>query len=117
MRTLVVISLAIALVTIVGICPVLACPLSEISNSGAHSCCHHSGSQPAPCPPKTTVRICPYFALEKGKVEAAGLYAVSLVPVPAIGPPAALYPAPRILNDERLADFSETFLLNRVLLI
>jgi hypothetical protein len=53
MKTAVAFMMAFMLLSIVAICPIMACPMTAGSDGGGES--------------RTTVRDCPYFVLENGK--------------------------------------------------
>src|SRR5437773_11942378 len=60
MRTAVAFTLALALFSIITVCPLIACPLVDQSGKG---CCHKQQPAPRPC----VLEVCPYAILEGGK--------------------------------------------------
>jgi len=66
MKTAVAFMMALMLLSIVAVCPLMACPITAGSDGGGESCCRKSQHPPTSCP-RTTVRDCPYFILENGK--------------------------------------------------
>jgi hypothetical protein len=94
--------MTLTLVSVITLCPFIACPLQ------AGSCCHHPQSQVTPCP---------YSIIEKGKTSSAAVYPVAVHFLP--GNP-ALYTAGHFSAVQpqcRLLNTSGIFLRNRVLLI
>ena len=66
MKTAVAFMMALMLLSIVAVCPLMACPITAGPDGGSESCCHKSQHPPASCP-RTTVRDCPYLVLENSK--------------------------------------------------
>jgi hypothetical protein len=66
MKTTVAFLMALMLLSIVAVCPLMACSIAVGPDAGGDSCCHKSQQPPASCP-RTTVRDCPYFVLENAK--------------------------------------------------
>src|SRR5579863_6779306 len=67
MKAGVAMAMTLILVSIVVLCPIVACPLSAKSQPN-HSCCHKPQSHPAPCPTKDAPD-CPYTILQKSKTN------------------------------------------------
>src|SRR5438067_892681 len=82
MKTAVAFMLALMLLSIVAVCPLMACSIAGGSDGGGESCCHKSQHPPASCP-RTTVRDCPYFVLENGKTPdaASALFTICFHPI------------------------------------
>jgi hypothetical protein len=72
MKTVVACMMALMLLSIVAVCPLMACPIAAGSDSGGASCCRKSQHPPASCP-RTTVRDCPYLVLENSKTPDTAL--------------------------------------------
>ena len=70
MRTGVAVAMALMLLSIVAVCPLMACAVTVGSHAGGESCCHKSQQRPTPCP-RNTVPDCPYLVLENGKTPEA----------------------------------------------
>jgi hypothetical protein len=82
MKTAVAFMMALMLLSIVAVCPLMACAIAVGSDGGDESCCHKSQQAPASCP-RTTVRDCPYVVLENAKTPGAGSPVVAFTFLPA----------------------------------
>ena len=109
--------MTLILISVVALCPAVACPLMAAAHAESGSCCHQPQTHPAPCPLKS-VPDCPYSILEKsktnpgathGKLVAAVIRTAPLVTLPVAGL-AVSVPC-------RLVDAAGLFLRIRVLLI
>ena len=82
MKTAVACMMALMLLSIVAVCPMMACSIAMGPDAGGDSCCHKSQQPPASCP-RTTVRDCPYFVLENAKTPkpAPAIIAFTFYPV------------------------------------
>jgi hypothetical protein len=100
--------LALVLLSILTVCPLMACGPTLDS-----SCCHPS---PASCP-KTTLQECPYSLLEKGKTATAMAHvlSVALQPVSSDAGVSAAYSF--IQSKNRVPSSNGLYLRIRVLLI
>jgi hypothetical protein len=108
MRTALAIGMAMLLLSIVTLCPVLACPLT----ASAKSCCHRSES-PA-CP--VTIQACPYLLVDKG--QTAPVVAIPLSASEVASSHLPLFHGRSFVRIEnRLPDLSGLHLRIRVLLI
>jgi len=110
-------AMVLVLVSVVALCPSIACPLTAASHGPSGSCCHKPQTHPAPCPAKT-VPDCPYSILEKSKTNPAATHAKWVGSVIRTEHSAAL-PLVSLTVEApcRLVDVSGLFLRNRVLLI
>jgi hypothetical protein len=116
MRTVVAFTMALVLVSILAVCPLMACPLTAGSGEVGKPCCHKSQTQPASCP-RTTVQDCPYFILENSKTAktASQTFVIGLPPV---SPEVSVSDGFSILPAKtRLPNSAGLFLRIRVLLI
>jgi hypothetical protein len=109
MRAVVASAMILVLVSVVALCPALACPLTAASHAPSGSCCHKPPTHPAPCP---------HSILEKGKTNPAATHAkwvgsIAQMEHNAILPVAGL----TVTAPCRLVDTSGLFLRNGVLLI
>ena len=104
MRTTVASAMILVLLTIVALCPVMACPPT------APSCCHK--------PQTKTLPDCPYSILQKSKTNPAATHAKWVGSISRASQTVAL-PLAGLTVDApcRLVDLSGLFLRNRVLLI
>jgi len=108
--------MTLILLSVVALCPIIACPLAADSHSG-DSCCHKPQSHPDPCPAKS-IPDCPYTILQKSNANPGSAYAPSLgvlAQTAHISPPLVsghVAPAPL-----RLADSAGLYLRNCVLLV
>ena len=117
MRTVVACAMSLFLVSVVALCPSIACPLTAASQAQSGSCCHRPQTHPGPCPAKT-VPDCPYAILEKSKTNPAVTHAQWVGSLVRTEHSAILLPAgPAVEARRRLVDLSGLFLRNRVLLI
>ena len=113
-KTAVAFMMALMLLTIVAICPLMACPITAGSDGGGESCCRKSQHPPISCP-RTTVRDCPYFVLENGKTPntASPIFTFIFHPTStdsAVSPHLSIPPA-----ESRLPNSAGLFLRIRVL--
>jgi hypothetical protein len=104
------IGMAMLLLSIITLCPVMACPLTPATKT----CCHRPGTQTPPCP--QTIQKCPYLLLDKGETAAAAiLLALALQPA---SPDLPVLDVRSFTGTEnRLPDSSDLYLRIRVLLI
>lgn len=110
-------AMSLFLVSVVALCPSIACPLTAASHAQSGSCCHPPQSHPGPCPAKK-VPDCPYSILEKSKTNPAATHAKWVGSLVRTEHSAVLLVAgPAIEVPCRLVDVSGLFLRNRVLLI
>jgi hypothetical protein len=117
MRRVVASAMSLFLVSVVALCPSIACPLTAASHAESGDCCHKSQTHPGPCPAKT-VPDCPYSILEKSKTNPAATHAKWVGSIVRTEHRAILLPASPTLDPPcRLVDVSGIFLRNRVLLI
>lgn len=104
------IGMAMLLLSIITLCPVMACPLTPATKA----CCHRPGTQTPPCP--QTIQKCPYLLLDKGKTAAAAI--LLAVALHAASPNRTVLDARSFTPTEnRLPDSSDIYLRIRVLLI
>ena len=117
MRTILAWAMTLVLVSVIALCPAIACPLVAGGETHFGSCCHHPQSQHGPCPPKTAP-ACPYSILQKSKSTSQLTHASSVIAI-AAGATASLLPAGIITQaaPERLINSTGLFLRNCVLLI
>ena len=115
MRTILALAMTLVLLSVVALCPAIACPLIAGSAGESGSCCHKP--HPGPCPPKT-VPDCPYSILQKSKTNPAATH-VQWVGSLARNESYAALPAARLTCGAacRLVHAAALFLRNRVLLI
>ena len=113
-KTAVAFMMSLMLLSIVAVCPLMACSISAGSDGGGNSCCHKSQPPPTSCP-RTTVRDCPYFVLESGKIPNGASPIFTLIlhhTSAAIGVPSHFAILP---TDSRLPSSAGLFLRIRVL--
>lgn len=117
MKSAVAFAMTVFLVSVVALCPAIACPLMA-AHADSDSCCHHPQKTPtAPCPLQT-VPDCPYTILEKSKTNPAATHAHWAGAAIQVAPHTILPAAgPTIDVPTRLVDTAGLFLRNRVLLI
>jgi len=104
--------ISIALLSVITVCPLLACPMPA-----ATSCCHHSKTPSVPCT-ESTFDHCPYVLLEKAKAQ-QGLILAGFALLPAVLA-ARIHPVqrPAVLAGESYSvDLSGSFHFFRVLRI
>ena len=117
MRTAVASAMILILVSVVALCPAVACPLTAPSHAEPGSCCHKPQTHPAPCPPKKAPD-CPYSILKKTKTNPAATHAKWVGSIVRTEHRAILPVAePTVSSPCRIVDVSVLFLRNRVLLI
>ena len=116
MRRVAALAMVLMLLSIVTVCPLLACPLMERSAAASHSCCHHKAAHPAPCPMQTA-RECPYTILGKSDRNPAGSPATALLPVDIWPGLVSSEYAPADHAAGRVINSAGLFLRNRTLLI
>ena len=114
MRTAVAVMMALMLLSIVAVCPLMACPITAGSSGGGESCCHKSQHPPTSCP-RTTVRDCPYFVLENGKTPKPALPIFAFVFLPASTDIAVSSHLSILPAESRLPNSAGLFLRIRVL--
>jgi hypothetical protein len=115
MRTLVACMMTLLLLSVITVCPLLACPMMAGAPAGSHSTCHKSPHHSEPCAPKA--QNCPYtiLAASKTKPVAADALAVTFIQVvPPLPLPAGFS---GVTWEGRLIDAEGIFLRNRVILI
>jgi hypothetical protein len=99
----------LVLLSVVTLCPAIACPLTA-SSQAQSGCCHK--------PQSKTVPDCPYSILQKSKTNPAATHAKWIGSVSRASQTAALPLVSRTVDAPcRLVDASGLFLRNRVLLI
>src|ERR1022692_3358388 len=74
MRTVLTSAMILVLISVVALCPSIACPLTAPSHAPSGSCCHKPQTHPAPCPAKT-VPDCPYSILRKSTTNPSATHA------------------------------------------
>ncbi|MGO4879939.1 MAG: hypothetical protein ACLP59_03850 [Bryobacteraceae bacterium] len=115
MKRTVALALTLFLVSVVALCPAIACPLTAHSDSG--SCCHKPQSHHDPCPAKS-VPDCPYTILEKSTTNKGAPHAMWIAALVNTGQLVALPVAGVTVHvPSRISDASCLYLRNRVLLI
>jgi hypothetical protein len=92
-----------ALISVIGVCPVVAGGMSA-----GHSCCPHSTEKQIPCT-ESTARNCPYVLLEKAKAEQ--WVAVAALVAVAAGIIARIHPNrfSSLIHPRYNADFSTSY--------
>jgi hypothetical protein len=113
MRTVVAFMMALVLLSIITVCPLIACPLVDGSGAASKGCCHKQQPAPRPC----TLQVCPYAILESGKTVAmiAQTLTVGLLPISPEAPTSGPFSSIQVAN--RIPDSAGLFLRNHVLLI
>ncbi len=110
-------AMTLILISVVALCPAVACPLMAAAHVEASSCCHKPQTHPAPCPLKS-VPDCPYSILEKSKKDSGATQGKWVAAVIRTAPMVTLPVASVAVSVPcRLVDVGELFLRNRVLLI
>ncbi len=103
--------LALALLSILTVCPLMACGFMLDSR-----CCHDSQSLPLSCP-KATLQDCPYTLLEKGKTATAMAQVSSVALEPVSSTASDSHAHSFIQHKNRVPNSNGLYLRIRVLLI
>jgi len=103
--------MALVLLSILTVCPLMACGPALDSD-----CCHRSQPSPTSCP-KTTLQECPYSLLDKGKTATAMVHALSVALEPVPLDVSVSDPSSFIRNKNRVPSSNGLYLRIRVLLI
>src|SRR5258708_20297261 len=110
MRFAVAAVMALVLLSILTVCPLMAC--GPVLDS---DCCHRSQPSPTSCP-KTTLQECPYSLLEKGKTATAIVHVLSAALEP-VSPDVSDSSAYTIHSTNTFPTSNRLYLRIRVLLI
>ena len=109
--------MVLVLVSVLELCPAVACPRAAASHAQSGSCCHKPQPDPARCPAKT-IPDCPYSILQKSKTNPAATHAKWVGSIVGTEHSATLpVTGLTVTAPCRLVDVSGLFLRNRVLLI
>jgi hypothetical protein len=117
MRAVVASAMVLVLVSVIALCPAVACPLMAASQAPSGSCCHKPQTHPDPCPAKS-VPDCPYSILQKSKTSPTATQAKWVGSIARMDHSVTLpVTVLTVTASSRLVDVSGLFLRNRVLLI
>ena len=116
MRASVASAMVLVLVSVIALCPAVACPLAA-SHAQSDSCCHKHQTPSAPCHAKS-VPDCPYSILQKSKTSPTATHAEWVGSIASTAHSVTLPVTMLSVNTScRLVDVSGLFLRIRVLLI